>query len=108
MSLHKGKTEVYEPQEEMKRLKDELEKEKQKSKLIEEKKQENIITKEDLQQSQLHTLATFEMMRKERKEEKKKQKQIAEYNESVKETIKKINTPSYMRKAGKYKDFMNF
>jgi len=109
MSVQKGKTEVYEQQqEEMKRLKDELEKEKQKSKLIEEKKQENIITKEDLQQSQLHTLATFEMMRKERKEEKKKQKQIEEYNESVKETIKKINTPSYMRKAGKYKDFMNF
>ena len=44
--------------------------------LSEEKKQENIVTKEDLQKSQLQTLATFEMLRKERKEEKKKQKQI--------------------------------
>ena len=92
----------------MKRLKDELEKEKQKSKLIEEKKQENIITKEDLQKSQLQTLATFEMLRKERKEEKKKQKQIEAYNDSVKETIKNINkTPTYMRRAGRYKNYLD-
>lgn len=109
MSVQKGKTEVYEEQRaEMKRLKDELEKEKQKSKLVEEKKQENIITKEDLQKSQLQTLATFEMLRKERKEEKKKQKQIEAYNDSVKETIKNINkTPTYMRRAGRYKNYLD-
>ena len=92
---------------ELKKLKDELEEEKRKTQLVKEDKQ-NFITKEDLQKSQLNTLATFEMMRKERKEEKKKQKQIEEYNESVKETIKKINTPSYMRKAGKYKNYLDF
>lgn len=92
---------------ELKKLKDELEEEKKKTQLVKEDKQ-NFITKEDLQNSQLNTLATFEMMRKERKEEKKKKKQIDDYNESVKETIKKINTPSYMRKAGKYKNFLDF
>lgn len=92
---------------ELKKLKDELEEEKRKTQLVKEDKQ-NFITKEDLQKSQLNTLATFEMMRKERKEEKKKQKQIEEYNESVKETIKKINTPSYMRKAGRFKNYLDF
>jgi len=49
------------------------------------------------------------MMRKERKEEKKKKKQVEAYNESVKETIKNINkSPHYMRKAGKYKNYLDF
>tara|TARA_S200002703_G_scaffold20402_2_gene16660 strand:+ start:11941 stop:12825 length:885 start_codon:yes stop_codon:yes gene_type:complete len=103
---------------EMKRLQEELEEEKKKVKEREEKIlatpepapiPKNYITKEDLEKSQLNTLATFEMMRKERKEEKKKKKQVEAYNESVKETIKNINkSPHYMRKAGKYKNYLDF
>lgn len=103
---------------EMARLEEELQEEKKKVKQREEKIlatpepatiPKNYITKEDLEKSQINTLATFEMMRKERKEEKKKKKKIEAYNESVKETIKNINkSPSYMRGAGKYKNYMDF
>ena len=66
------------------------------------------ITREDLEQAQLNTLATYEMMRKKRKEEKRKQQAIKEYQDNLKETINNINNQPNMgwlkgaKKYGRY------
>ncbi len=66
------------------------------------------ITREDLEQAQLNTLATYEMMRKKRKEEKRKQQAIKEYQDNLKETINNINNQPQMgwlkgaKKYGRY------
>ena len=62
------------------------------------------ITREDLEQAQLNTLATYEMMRKKRKEEKRKQQAIKEYQDNLKETINNINQPNmgWLKGAKKY------
>ncbi len=62
------------------------------------------ITREDLEQAQLNTLATYEMMRKKRKEEKRKQQAIQQYQDNLKETINNINQPNmgWLKGAKKY------
>ena len=53
--------------------------------------QQQFITRDDLEKAQLNTLVAYEQMRKARKEEKKKKQQEQEYQDQVKQTIKKIN-----------------
>ena len=73
-----------------------------------EKPKRDYITREDLEQAQLNTLATYEMMRKKRKEEKRKQQAIKEYQDNLKETINNINNQPQMgwlkgaKKYGRY------
>ncbi|MAB50946.1 hypothetical protein [Marinobacter sp.] len=69
-----------------------------------EKPKRDYITREDLEQAQLNTLATYEMMRKKRKEEKRKQQAIKEYQDNLKETINNINQPNmgWLKGAKKY------
>jgi hypothetical protein len=69
-----------------------------------EKPKRDYITREDLEQAQLNTLATYEMMRKKRKEEKRKQQAIQQYQDNLKETINNINQPNmgWLKGAKKY------
>jgi len=73
-----------------------------------EKPKRDYITREDLEQAQLNTLATYEMMRKKRKEEKRKQQAIQQYQDNLKETIQNINNQPQMgwlkgaKKYGRY------
>ncbi len=73
-----------------------------------EKPVRDYITREDLEQAQLNTLATYEMLRKKRKEEKRKQQAIKEYQDNLKETINNINNQPQMgwlkgaKKYGRY------
>lgn len=75
---------------------------------VKEKPVRDYITREDLEQAQLNTLATYEMMRKKRKEEKRKQQAIQQYEDNLKETIKNINNQPQMgwlkgaKKYGRY------
>lgn len=75
---------------------------------VKEKPVRDYITREDLEQAQLNTLATYEMLRKKRKEEKRKQQAIKEYQDNLKETINNINNQPQMgwlkgaKKYGRY------